>query len=184
MLPEEGTMMTTARRVWWTLMLWKVPAWTLIYTMRMQILALPPWNHISPPPPGPPTCTICCAQLHVARTGLSCATLPQMDGALHPLSQPERHPCHRSPVGHPCGVSRPAPEQSTLLTLHHDGAHSDAITLSQEEVDDSTAQTTGTAAPNTSIRATPKYDEGAIPPVLPIPPSGTTVEPRPRERHP
>ncbi|KAI0247159.1 hypothetical protein BJV78DRAFT_955252 [Lactifluus subvellereus] len=112
----------------------------------------------------------------------ACMTPPQMDGTLHPLSQ--RLPRHRSPVGHPCGVSRPAPERSTLLTLHHDGARSDAITLSQEEVDNSTAQTTGMTASNTSTRATPKYDERATPPVLPSPPSGTTVGSRPRKCHP
>jgi hypothetical protein len=77
------------------------------------------------------TSVMSCALLHVARTGLSCATPPQMDGPLHlPL---RRRPPQRSPVNHPSGASRPAPGQSTSLNLHHDVARLDANAITQAQ---------------------------------------------------
>jgi hypothetical protein len=82
-------------------------------------------------PPVRLTSVMSCAPLHVARTGRSCATPPQMDGPLRlPL---RRHTPRRSPVSRPFGASRPGPGPSTLLILHHDVARLDANAITRAQ---------------------------------------------------
>ena len=83
----------------------------------------PPQNHTSPPSASPAQCAALCYTSRVL--GSPERHLPRWMG---PLSLSHRLLRYHSAINHPFRVSLVAPARSTLtlLTLHHDGARSDA----------------------------------------------------------